>query len=112
MLLSSSWLPLPPFSGCGGVSQLPGPTSLIVTMITPPSLFTSGRGTASVAATVSNDTANAGVNWSCTPSSTLRFLQSSFHRASGVAQHDVYGAHSGGLRGDKLSSWLAHDGQR
>src|SRR3981189_624595 len=57
-------------SGCGGVSQLPGPTSIIVTMITPPPSSLPAGGTASVAATVSNDTANAGVNWSCTPSST------------------------------------------
>src|SRR5882762_945019 len=57
-------------SGCGGVSQLPGPTPIIVTMITPPPSSLPPGGTASVAATVSNDTANAGVNWSCTPSST------------------------------------------
>src|SRR6202158_5381024 len=57
-------------SGCGGVSQLPGPTSIIVTMITPPPSSLPAGGTASVAATVSNDTANAGVNWSCTPSAT------------------------------------------
>jgi hypothetical protein len=55
-------------SGCGGVSQLPGSTSIIVMMTTmPPSSLPAG-GTASVAATVSNDTANAGVSWSCTPS--------------------------------------------
>src|SRR6202045_5268176 len=56
-------------SGCGGVSQLPGSTSIIVMMTTmPPSSLPAG-GTASVAATVSNDTANAGVSWSCTPNS-------------------------------------------
>ena len=57
-------------SGCGGVSQLPGPTSIVVTMITPPPSSLPAGGTASVAATVSNDTANAGVSWSCTPSAT------------------------------------------
>src|SRR5467141_3856851 len=57
-------------SGCGGVSQLPGPTSIIVTLITPPPSSLPAGGTASVAATVSNDTANAGVSWSCTPSAT------------------------------------------
>src|SRR5467141_4126866 len=57
-------------SGCGGVSQLPGPTSIVVTMISPPPSSLPAGGTASVAATVSNDTANAGVSWSCTPSAT------------------------------------------
>src|SRR5467141_1164713 len=40
-------------SGCGGVSQLPGPTSIIVTMITPPPSSLPAGGTASVAAPVS-----------------------------------------------------------
>src|ERR1700676_3469351 len=41
-------------SGCGGVSQLPGQTSIIVMMTTvPPSSLPAG-GTASVAATASN----------------------------------------------------------
>src|SRR5467141_2961348 len=57
-------------SGCGGVSRLPGPTSIVVTMISPPPSSLPAGGTASVAATVSNDTANAGVSWSCTPSAT------------------------------------------
>jgi len=35
-------------SGCGGVSQLPGPTSIIVTMITPPPSSLPAGGTASV----------------------------------------------------------------
>src|SRR5467141_603322 len=55
-------------SGCGVVAQQSG-SPIMVTMTTlPPSSIPAG-GTASVAATVSNDTAGAGVSWSCTPSS-------------------------------------------
>ena len=57
-------------SGCGGVVQQPGSTSIIVMMTTMPASSLPAGGTASVAATVSNDTANAGVSWSCTPSAT------------------------------------------
>src|SRR6266513_1672177 len=57
-------------SGCGVVAQLPGPTSIMVTITTSPPSSLAAGGTASVAATVSNDTAGAGVSWSCTPSST------------------------------------------
>src|SRR6202521_4143106 len=55
-------------SGCGVVAQQSGPP-IMVTMTTPPPSSIPAGGTASVAATVSNDTAGAGVSWSCTPSS-------------------------------------------
>ena len=55
-------------SGCGVVAQQSG-SPIMVTMTTPPPSSIPAGGTASVAATVSNDTAGAGVSWSCTPSS-------------------------------------------
>jgi hypothetical protein len=55
-------------SGCGVVAQQSG-SPIMVNMTTPPPSSLPAGGTASVAATVSNDTANAGVSWSCTPSS-------------------------------------------
>jgi hypothetical protein len=55
-------------SGCGVVAQQSG-SPIMVNMTTPPPSSLPAGGTASVAATVSNDTAGAGVSWSCTPSS-------------------------------------------
>jgi hypothetical protein len=57
--------------GCGSsASTGPGPQPIVVVISTaPPSSIVTG-GTASVAATVSNDTAAAGVTWSCTPAGT------------------------------------------
>jgi len=55
-------------SGCGGSQQIV-PPSVVVTITTAPPASLPVGGTASVAATVTNDTANAGVTWSCTPSS-------------------------------------------
>src|ERR1700674_3202570 len=55
-------------SGCGVVAQQSGPP-IMVTMTTPPPSSIPAGGTASVAATVSNDTAGAGVSLSCPPSS-------------------------------------------
>src|SRR5437016_10354923 len=57
-------------SGCGAGSQQTGPPAIVVSMTTPPPSSLPAGGTASVAATVSNDSAAAGVSWSCTPSST------------------------------------------
>ena len=61
-------------SGCGGGSSPgpgpgpgPGPQPLSVTLSTMPPAFLGTGGTGSVAATIQNDTAAAGVNWSCTP---------------------------------------------
>ncbi len=58
-------------SACGSSSHKTTPPADITVAITtaPPSTLTV-NGTASIAATVSNDTANAGVDWSCTPSAT------------------------------------------
>src|SRR6202158_4881898 len=55
-------------SGCGVVAQQSGSPIMVNMTIPPPSSLPAG-GTANVAATVSNDTAGAGVSWSCTPSS-------------------------------------------
>jgi hypothetical protein len=57
--------------GCGSsASTGPGPQPIAVVISTaPPSTIAAG-GTASVAATVSNDTKAAGVTWSCTPAGT------------------------------------------
>ncbi len=56
--------------GCGGGSQQTTPPAIVVTITTAPPASLGVGGTAGVAATVVNDTANAGVTWSCTPSST------------------------------------------
>jgi hypothetical protein len=55
-------------SGCGGGTVSgPSPRPLSVALSTMPPAVLGTGGTASVAATVQNDTANGGVNWSCTP---------------------------------------------
>src|SRR6266852_1381673 len=61
-------------SGCGGGSSPgpgpgPGPQPLSVMLSTMPPAFLGTGGMASVAATIQNDTAAGGVNWSCTPAS-------------------------------------------
>src|SRR6266480_5181265 len=55
-------------SGCGGGSQQTTPPAIVVTLSTPPPTSLAGGRTSSVAATVTNDSANAGVQCSCTPS--------------------------------------------
>src|SRR5436189_198934 len=57
-------------SGCGGGSQQTTPPAIVVTITTAPPASLPVGGTAGVAATVPNDSAAAGVNWSCTPSTT------------------------------------------
>src|SRR6266550_3374804 len=57
-------------SGCGGGSQQTTPPAIVVTITTAPPASLPIGGTAGVAATVVNDTAGAGVTWSCTPSTT------------------------------------------
>jgi hypothetical protein len=57
-------------TGCGGGSQQTTPPAIVVTITTAPPASLPIGGTAGVAASVSNDTAGAGVSWSCTPSST------------------------------------------
>ncbi len=57
-------------SGCGGGSSPgpgPAPQSLSVTLSTMPPAWLPTGGTASVAASVQNDSAARGVNWTCTP---------------------------------------------
>jgi hypothetical protein len=58
-------------SGCGGgssqVSGPPPPPAVSVTLSTMPPAVLGTGGTASVAATVQNDSAAGGVTWSCTP---------------------------------------------
>ena len=57
-------------SGCGGGSSQvgpPPPPPISVTLSTMPPAVLGTGGTASVAATVQNDSAAGGVNWSCTP---------------------------------------------
>src|ERR1700746_1211211 len=57
-------------SGCGGGSSPgpgPDPQSVSVTLSTMPPAWLATAGTASMAATVQNDPAARGVNWSCTP---------------------------------------------
>jgi hypothetical protein len=57
-------------SGCGGGSSSvsgPPPPPISVTLSTVPPASLGTGGTASVAATVQNDSAARGVNWSCTP---------------------------------------------
>jgi len=57
-------------SGCGGGSSPapgPAPQSLSVTLSTMPPAWLATAGTVSLAATVQNDSAARGVNWSCTP---------------------------------------------
>jgi hypothetical protein len=58
-------------SACGSSSKkTTPPADITVAVTTPPPATLTVNGTASVAATVTNDTANAGVDWSCTPSAT------------------------------------------
>jgi hypothetical protein len=57
-------------SGCGGGSTSVSPPVIVVKLSTMPPAFLPGSDTASVAATVTNDSANGGVKWSCTPAST------------------------------------------
>src|SRR2546421_156513 len=54
-------------SGCGGGSQQTTPPAIVVTITTAPPASLGVGGTAGVAATVVNDSAAAGVQWSCTP---------------------------------------------
>ncbi len=77
------------FSGCGAVgsnsnsnSTTGVPTSIAMTA-SPPTTMNPGA-TSSVAATVSNDSSNAGVDWSCTPSASCGSFNPA-HTASGAA---------------------------
>ena len=56
-------------NGCGGGSSS-GPQPILVVLSTPPPSSIAASGTATVSATVSNDTAAKGVTWSCAPAGT------------------------------------------
>src|SRR6202158_1524186 len=58
-------------TGCGGGSfSGPGPQPFLVVLSPPPPSSIAASGTATVSATVSNDTAAKGVTWSCAPAGT------------------------------------------
>jgi hypothetical protein len=72
------------FSGCGGsVSSPANPTSPSIAMTNKPPTSLSAGGTANISATVSNDSSNAGVDWSCAPSASCGSF-SPAHSASGA----------------------------
>src|SRR5882762_7367458 len=56
-------------TGCGGGSSS-GPQPILVVLSTPPPSSIVAGGTATISATVSNDTAAKGVTWSCAPAGT------------------------------------------
>src|SRR5258708_18381133 len=56
-------------TGCGGGSSS-GPQPISVVLSTPPPSSIVAGGTATISATVSNDTAAKGVTWSCAPAGT------------------------------------------
>jgi hypothetical protein len=75
------------FSGCGAVSYSSGgttttPSGISISMSTAPPSTIAPNGTATIAATVSNDSANGGVDWSCTPAGTCGTFNPA-HTASG-----------------------------
>ncbi len=74
--------------GCGGGSQTvtppPPPPVLAIALSTAPPATLAANGTASIAATVTNDSANGGVDWSCTPAGACGTFNPA-HTASGAA---------------------------
>jgi hypothetical protein len=58
-------------NGCDGCSGNPRLHEISVTITTAPPATIAPNGTASIAATVANDRANAGVDWTCTPGNSL-----------------------------------------
>jgi hypothetical protein len=71
-------------SGCGTTSSKGTTPALTVVITTAPPASLTVNGTASIAATVANDSANAGVDWSCTPASTCGSFNPT-HTASAAA---------------------------
>jgi len=57
-------------SACGSSKKTTPPADITVAITTPPPSTLTVNGTASIAATVTNDTANAGVDWTCSPAAT------------------------------------------
>ncbi len=70
-------------SACGSTSHKVTPAITIAMTTAPPATLTV-NGTASMAATVSNDSAAAGVDWTCTPTATCGSFNPA-HTASGAA---------------------------
>ncbi|HTC63025.1 MAG TPA: hypothetical protein VK709_09285 [Candidatus Saccharimonadales bacterium] len=80
------------FSGCGAVGSNSNSNTttggsipiVSIVMTTPPPTTMNPGATSSIAATVSNDSSNAGVDWSCTPSASCGSFNPA-HTASGAA---------------------------
>jgi hypothetical protein len=71
-------------SACGSTSHKVTPPAIAVAITTPPPATLTVNGTASMAATVTDDTAAGGVDWTCTPSATCGTF-SPTHTASAAA---------------------------
>ena len=77
------------FSGCGATSSSSGsgtttPPSMSIALSTAPPTTMAPGATATIAATVSNDSTNAGVDWSCSPAGSCGTF-SAAHTASGAS---------------------------
>lgn len=75
--------------GGGGGGSKPTPTIPTISITTAPPSSLVVNGTASIGATVSNDSSNAGVDWTCMPAASCGSF-SATHTASGAAT--VYSA--------------------
>jgi len=71
-------------SACSSTSHKVTPPAITVAMTTPPPATLTANGTASITATVANDAAAAGVDWTCTPAATCGAFNPT-HTASGSA---------------------------
>jgi hypothetical protein len=69
-------------SACGGGGSKPAPTTPTISITTAPAATLEINGTTPVAATVSNDSTNAGVDWTCSTSPCGTFNPT--HTASGA----------------------------
>ena len=71
-------------SACGSTSHKVIPPAITIAMSTPPPATLVVNRTASIAATVTNDSANGGVDWTCTPAETCGSFNPA-HTASAAA---------------------------
>jgi hypothetical protein len=71
-------------SACGTTSRKVTTPAITVAITTPPPATLTVNGTASIVATVTNDTAAAGVDWTCTPTATCGSFNPA-HTDSGAA---------------------------
>jgi hypothetical protein len=69
--------------GCGSSSSVTPPPALAISLGTAPPTSLAVNATATIAATVTNDSANGGVDWSCTPAATCGTFTPA-HTASGA----------------------------